>query len=185
MIVLVAAVLVAGCTSAGPGGPAQAQNDASGQQVSVKGARTLAARLTAAIGEQLAAPIEGITHVFPSAEAIASRTPSDFAMPTARARALINACEHLASGDIVIDAGSDRAEIAMKLEALPGVGPWTASYVSLRALGDPDIFLPTDLGVRNALRSVGVDSTPKAAARLAESWRPWRSYALHHLWASL
>ena len=156
-----------------------------GQQVSVKGARTLAARLTAAIGEQLVAPVEGITHVFPSAEAIASRTPSDFAMPAARARALINACEHLASGNIVIDAGSDRDEIAVKLEALPGVGPWTANYVALRALGDPDVFLPTDLGVRNALRSVGVDSTPKATARLAESWRPWRSYALHHLWASL
>jgi AraC family transcriptional regulator of adaptative response / DNA-3-methyladenine glycosylase II len=156
-----------------------------GQQVSVKGARTLAARLGAAVGEPLAVPVEGVTHVFPSAEAIAGCTPSDFAMPAARARALINACQHLAAGDIVIDAGSDREEIAMKLEALPGVGPWTASYVALRALGDPDVFLPTDIGVRNALRSLGVESTPKAAARLADSWRPWRSYALHHLWASL
>jgi AraC family transcriptional regulator of adaptative response / DNA-3-methyladenine glycosylase II len=156
-----------------------------GQQVSVKGARTLAARLAAAVGEPLAVPVEGVTHVFPSAEAIAGCTPSDFAMPAARARALINACQHLAAGDIVIDAGSDREEIAMKLEALPGVGPWTASYVALRALGDPDVFLPTDIGVRNALRSLGVESTPKAAARLADSWRPWRSYALHHLWASL
>jgi AraC family transcriptional regulator of adaptative response / DNA-3-methyladenine glycosylase II len=57
--------------------------------------------------------------------------------------------------------------------------------VALRALGDPDVFLPTDIGVRNALRSIGVDATPAAAARLSESWRPWRSYALHHLWASL
>ena len=156
-----------------------------GQQVSVKGARTLAARLAAAIGEPLAVPVEGVTHVFPSAAAIAGCAPSDFAMPAARARALINACQQLAAGDIVIDAGSDREEIAMKLEALPGVGPWTASYVALRALGDPDVFLPTDIGVRNALRSLGVESTPKAAARLADSWRPWRSYALHHLWASL
>jgi AraC family transcriptional regulator, regulatory protein of adaptative response / DNA-3-methyladenine glycosylase II len=156
-----------------------------GQQVSVKGARTLAARLIAAIGEPLTAPVDGVTHVFPSAEAIASRVPGDFAMPTVRARALIKACEQLATGNIVIDAGSDREEIAMQLQALPGVGPWTASYVALRALGDPDVFLPTDIGVRNALRSLGVDSTPKAAARLAESWRPWRSYALHHLWASL
>jgi AraC family transcriptional regulator of adaptative response / DNA-3-methyladenine glycosylase II len=98
---------------------------------------------------------------------------------------LINACQQLAAGNIVIDAGSDREEIAMKLEALPGVGPWTASYVALRALGDPDVFLPTDIGVRNALRALGAESTPKAAARLADSWRPWRSYALHHLWASL
>ena len=85
----------------------------------------------------------------------------------------------------MIDAGSDRDEIARQLQSLPGIGPWTASYVSLRALGDPDVFLPTDIGVRNALRDIGVESDPKAASRLAESWRPWRSYALHHLWASL
>ena len=81
--------------------------------------------------------------------------------------------------------GSDRDEISRQLESLPGIGPWTATYVALRALGDPDVFLPTDIGVRNALRALGADSTPKAAERLAESWRPWRSYALHHLWASL
>jgi AraC family transcriptional regulator of adaptative response / DNA-3-methyladenine glycosylase II len=106
-------------------------------------------------------------------------------MPGSRARALIHACEQLAAGRIVIDAGSDRDEISQQLESLPGIGPWTANYVALRALGDPDVFLPTDIGVRNALRSFGVDATPRAAARLAESWRPWRSYALHHLWASL
>jgi len=156
-----------------------------GQQVSVKGARTLAARLVASMGEPLTTPIDGVTHVFPSAAAIATASPTDFAMPTARGRALINACERLATGDIVIDAGSDRDEIRRQLESLPGIGPWTASYIALRSLGDPDVFLPTDIGVRNALRSLGVDSTPKAAERLAESWRPWRSYALHHLWASL
>jgi AraC family transcriptional regulator, regulatory protein of adaptative response / DNA-3-methyladenine glycosylase II len=156
-----------------------------GQQVSVKGARTLAARIVAAIGEPLSTPVEGVTHTFPSAEALARCVPSDFAMPTARGRALINACEQLADGRIVIDAGSDREEISRQLEALPGIGPWTASYVALRALGDPDVFLPTDIGVRNALRALGLDSTPKAAARLSESWGPWRSYALHHLWSTL
>ena len=156
-----------------------------GQQVSVKGARTLATRLVASIGRPLTAPVDGVTHVFPSAAAIAGCTPADFAMPAARGRALIHACEQLASGNIVIDAGSDREDIARHLESLPGIGPWTASYVSLRALGDPDVFLPTDVGVRNALRQIGVDSTPTSASRLAESWRPWRSYALHHLWASL
>jgi AraC family transcriptional regulator, regulatory protein of adaptative response / DNA-3-methyladenine glycosylase II len=156
-----------------------------GQQVSVKGARTLAARLVAAIGQPLAAPVDGVTHAFPSAEAIARCTPSDFAMPAARGRALIHACEQMAAGNIVIDAGSDRDDLSRQLESLPGIGTWTASYVALRALGDPDVFLPTDIGVRNALRAIGVDSTPKEAARLAESWRPWRSYALHHLWASL
>lgn len=156
-----------------------------GQQVSVKGARTLAARLVAKVGEPLSTPVEGVTHAFPSAEAIAASSPSDFAMPTSRARALISAAEQLASGRIVIDAGSDREELTRQLEALPGIGPWTAQYVALRALGDPDVFLPTDLGVRRALANVGADSSPQAAARLAESWRPWRSYALHHLWATL
>jgi AraC family transcriptional regulator of adaptative response / DNA-3-methyladenine glycosylase II len=156
-----------------------------GQQVSVKGARTLAARLVAAAGEALAAPVAAVTHAFPSAEAIASCDPTDFAMPAARGRALIHACEQLASGQLVIDVGSDREELSRQLESMPGIGPWTAGYVALRALGDPDVFLPTDIGVRNALRSIGVDATPTAAARLSESWRPWRSYALHHLWASL
>jgi AraC family transcriptional regulator, regulatory protein of adaptative response / DNA-3-methyladenine glycosylase II len=156
-----------------------------GQQVSVKGARTLATRLVAARGEPLNAPVEGVTHVFPSAESIAGCAPGDFAMPSARGRALIHACEQLAAGTIVIDAGSDRDEVGHQLEALPGVGLWTAGYVSMRALGDPDVFLPTDIGVRNALRDMDVESTPRAASRLAESWRPWRSYALHHLWASL
>ena len=85
---------------------------------------------------------------------------------------MIHACEQLASGAIVIDAGSDRDEIRRRLEALPGIGPWTASYVSLRALGDPDVFLPTDIGVRNALRDIGAESSPKAASQLAELWRP-------------
>ncbi|HEY4609907.1 MAG TPA: DNA-3-methyladenine glycosylase 2 family protein, partial [Ilumatobacteraceae bacterium] len=156
-----------------------------GQQVSVKGARTLAARMVASIGEPLTTPMDDITHVFPSAASIAGASPTDFAMPTARGRALINACAQLASGKIVIDAGSDREEISHQLESLPGIGPWTASYIALRALGDPDVFLPTDIGVRNALRALGAESTPRAAERLAESWRPWRSYALHHLWASL
>ncbi len=156
-----------------------------GQQVSVKGARTLAARLVAAVGEPLVAPVDGVTHTFPSAEAIAGCPITAFAMPGSRARALLQACEQLACGGIVIDAGSDRQEISRQLESLPGIGPWTASYVAMRALGDPDVFLPTDIGVRNALRSIGAESTPKAAAQLAESWRPWRSYALHHLWATL
>jgi AraC family transcriptional regulator of adaptative response / DNA-3-methyladenine glycosylase II len=156
-----------------------------GQQVSVKGARTLASRLVAAIGEPLAVAVEGVTHTFPSAEAIAGCTTADFAMPAARSKALINACAQLAGGNIVIDAGSDREQISRQLEALPGIGPWTASYVALRALGDPDVFLPTDIGVRNALRLLGAESSPRDAATLAESWRPWRSYALHHLWATL
>lgn len=156
-----------------------------GQQVSVAGARTLARRLVAAHGEPLARPVGGVTHAFPSAATVAGVTPADFAMPRARGAALINACARLADGTIVLDAGSDRLAATAALEALPGLGPWTAGYIAMRSLGDPDVFLPTDVGVRNALRALGVDSSPKAAAALADRWRPWRSYALHHLWASL
>ena len=74
---------------------------------------------------------------------------------------------------------------ATRLVELPGIGPWTAAYVALRALGDPDSFMPTDLGVRRALERLGRAGDPAAAAALATDWRPWRSYALHHLWASL
>jgi AraC family transcriptional regulator of adaptative response / DNA-3-methyladenine glycosylase II len=156
-----------------------------GQQVSVAGARTLAARLVQAHGEPLAQPVEDVTHAFPSAETIAGLSPEDFAMPRARGAALIEACRGVADGKIVLDAGSDREEASAALEAVRGIGPWTAGYVAMRALGDPDVFLPTDVGVRNALVALGQDGSPKAAAARAEGWRPWRSYAMHHLWASL
>ncbi len=156
-----------------------------GQQVSVAGARTLAARLVAAHGEPLANPVGDVTHAFPSATAIASLRPDDFAMPRARGAALIETCARIADGRIELDAGSDRVTAAAALQAVPGIGPWTAGYVAMRALGDPDVFLPTDIGVRNALVALGVDGSPKSAAALAAAWSPWRSYALHHLWASL
>jgi len=156
-----------------------------GQQISVAGARTLAARLVAAHGEPLAAVVGGVTHAFPSAATIAGLSPQEFAMPRARGAALIDACAKVADGAIVLDAGSDRAEARLALEAVKGIGPWTAGYVAMRALGDPDVFLPTDVGVRHALAALGADPTPRGAIALAEAWRPWRSYALHHLWASL
>ena len=156
-----------------------------GQQVSVRGARTLAARLVTAIGEPLANPRDGITHLFPSADDVAGCDESAFAMPRSRAGALLSACRELAEGHIVLDAGSDRGEVFRALTALSGIGPWTAGYVAMRALGDPDVFLPADVGVRNALSSLGIDAAPRDAERLAHRWSPWRSYALHHLWALL
>ena len=156
-----------------------------GQQVSVAGARTLASRLVAAHGEPLTEPVGGVTHAFPSAATIAGLSPEDFAMPRARGAALIDACAQVADGSLVLDAGSDRAGAVVALQALQGIGPWTAGYVAMRALGDPDVCLPTDRGVRPALAALGADSSPRGAAALAEAWRPWRSYALHHLWASL
>ncbi|MET3960571.1 AraC family transcriptional regulator of adaptative response / DNA-3-methyladenine glycosylase II [Marmoricola sp. OAE513] len=153
-----------------------------GQQVSVVGARTLASRLVASHGHEL--DLDGghqVTHLFPSADVLAELDPTEVAMPRARGRALASVCTALASGDITLDRSADRAETRAALLGLAGVGPWTADYIALRALGDPDVFLPTDLGVRHAAAHLGIDDV---AAR-SEDWRPWRSYALVHLWSVL
>jgi AraC family transcriptional regulator of adaptative response / DNA-3-methyladenine glycosylase II len=153
-----------------------------GQQVSVAGARTLAARLVLRYGTPLPVADGALTHLFPSASALAVVPPSDLAMPGARARALLAVVGAVASGALDLDRGVDRASVHEALVALPGIGPWTASYVAMRALGDPDAFLPTDLGVRHAVAALAPGLAPAA---LAEGWRPWRSYALMHLWTSL
>jgi AraC family transcriptional regulator of adaptative response / DNA-3-methyladenine glycosylase II len=147
-----------------------------GQQVSVAAARTAAGRLTAAYGTPLASPDGTLTHLFPVPDALAG---ADVPGPAKRAAALRGLCAALADGALDLDRGTDRTAAYDALVALPGIGPWTASYVALRALGDPDAFLPTDLGVRRALAALGTD------VGAAEAWRPWRSYALLHLWTSL
>ncbi len=160
-----------------------------GQQVSVAGARTLAGRLVAARGERLAETLvelgSTLTHLFPGPEVVADVDPSGLAMPAARREALRKLMRSIAEGDVVLDPGADREEAREKMLALRGIGPWTASYVAMRALGDPDVFLPTDLGVRNGVARLGHASDPKSVAALAEKWRPWRSYAVQHLWAGL
>lgn len=145
-----------------------------GQQVSLRAAATLAGRLVTALGEPLAAPRGGVTHLFPEPAAIAALDPSALAMPAARARTLLSLAAALADGLALAEVST-----------LPGIGPWTAGYIALRALGDRDVFLAGDLGVRKALERLGADSRPRAAAALAERWRPYRAYAMHHLWASV
>jgi AraC family transcriptional regulator of adaptative response / DNA-3-methyladenine glycosylase II len=142
-----------------------------GQQVSVAAARTLAGRLTARLGAPLARPRGGVTHAFPAPAALATLDPEDLPMPRARGRALVGLAAALADGLPV--------ERAALLE-LPGIGPWTADYIALRT-GDPDVLLSTDLGVRHALRALGIED----AAALAEACRPYGSYATMHLWRSL
>jgi AraC family transcriptional regulator of adaptative response / DNA-3-methyladenine glycosylase II len=156
-----------------------------GQQVSLAGAATLAARLVAAYGEPLASPVGTVTHLFPAAAALAGADPATWAMPASRRRALQGLADALASGHVALDPGADRAEAQQRLLALPGIGPWTVSYIAMRALRDPDAFLPTDLGVHHAVARVGLDPSPRAVTRLAERWRPYRAYAMQHLWASL
>jgi AraC family transcriptional regulator of adaptative response / DNA-3-methyladenine glycosylase II len=92
-------------------------------------------------------------------------------------------CAALAEGTIVLDRGADREAVRHALLGIPGIGPWTADYIALRALGHPDVFLPTDIGIRDALTRLGRD--PRQADGLAEAWRPWRSYAQMHLWHTL
>jgi AraC family transcriptional regulator of adaptative response / DNA-3-methyladenine glycosylase II len=157
-----------------------------GQQVSVPGARTIAGRLVAAAGEILPEPVGGITHLFPTPaalNALAEKSPAIFAMPAGRRNALTALAAAVISGDVVIDPGADPTELRSSLVALPGVGPWTAEYVALRALRDPDAFLPTDLGIRRAAEALGLPADPVPLTALSETWRPWRSYAMVHLWA--
>ncbi len=154
-----------------------------GQQISVAGATTRSARLVAAYGDPIGAPIGGLTHTFPTATTLANADPDHLALPAARRRALLGLASALAGGDVVLDAGSDLIETRRRLEALPGIGPWTVGYIAMRALRDPDAFLPGDVGVRHALEALGHDSSPAAVAEASERWRPYRSYALQHLWA--
>jgi AraC family transcriptional regulator, regulatory protein of adaptative response / DNA-3-methyladenine glycosylase II len=156
-----------------------------GQQVSVAGARTLAGRLVAAHGRPLAEPVGTLTHLFPEPAALAAVDVADLAMPRARGRALVALTAALADGSVVLDPGVDRDAAAAALHRLPGIGPWTVDYIRVRALRDPDVFLPTDLGVHHALAARGADPSPRAATARAAAWRPWRSYALLHLWHGL
>jgi hypothetical protein len=128
-----------------------------------------------------------LTHGFPDAAAIAALDPAVLPMPLPRARAVVTLAAALASGAISLDPGADRDEVSARLLALPGIGPWTAGYIRMRALSDPDVFLPEDVGLLRALARLpgGGPGTPAAALSLAEGWRPWRSYAVHHLWATL
>jgi len=156
-----------------------------GQQISLQGACTLAGRLVSSYGEPLPRPIGAVTHAFPSAEALAAADPDRLAMPLARRRALLALAGELAGNELVLDAGADRADARRRLLALAGIGPWTTEYIAMRALRDPDAFLPGDLGVRHALERLGHDGRPAAAQSLSERWRPYRAYALAHLWGSL
>jgi AraC family transcriptional regulator of adaptative response / DNA-3-methyladenine glycosylase II len=150
-----------------------------GQQVSVSGARTVLGRITAAIGEPLQLVHDGLTHVFPSMERLQSAGPEALPMPASRADTLRRVGHLVATGELDLDPGVDRAALVDQLVAVRGIGPWTAQYVVMRGLGDPDIFLAGDLGVKHALAAFDLETAA------SERWRPWRTYAMHHLWATL
>ncbi|WP_433330823.1 DNA-3-methyladenine glycosylase 2 family protein [Spirillospora sp. CA-294931] len=155
-----------------------------GQQVSTAAARTHAARLVAAHGEQVDDPSGGLTHLFPSAEALAELDPATLAFPRSRRTTLTTLVASLNSGEIDLGVGSDWETARARLAELPGVGPWTVESIAMRTLGDPDAFIPSDLGIRAAARDLGLPTTPAALTRRAARWRPWRAYAVQYLWAT-
>jgi AraC family transcriptional regulator of adaptative response / DNA-3-methyladenine glycosylase II len=154
-----------------------------GQQVSVAAARNLAGRLVLAYGKPLDSPLGAVTHAFPTAAALAAVDPAEFPLPGRRQNTLHELVTRLADGRLRLDPGAHRDEVEGQLLQISGIGPWTAGYVRMRALSDPDVFLLSDLGVRNGLKRAGLPVDSSAAAAAAQAWRPWRSYAQMHLWA--
>lgn len=168
-----------------------------GQQVSVAGARTTAARLADSLGEPLdpgvkaaadadaraGGPTTTLTRLFPDAGAIWRARDDELPMNGGRRAALRAVAHEIATGTMTIDPGTDPRALTAQLLAVRGIGPWSASYITMRALRDADAFLPGDLGVRRAIERLGRPGTPAAALELATRWRPWRAYAMTHLWA--
>ena len=153
-----------------------------GQQVSVPVARTIAGRVVATLGDRLGTPRGSVTHLFPTAEALAAARPEDLPVPAARRRAVTGLAAAVIDGSLGLDAGTDRDEARRRLLALPGIGPWTVEYVAMRALGDPDAFPAGDLWLRRSLASLGGPDDGPGLLRVAARWRPWRAYAALHLW---
>ena len=163
-----------------------------GQQVSVASATRIVGRIAERLGTPLptpaaaaAATASGVTHLFPDAAALAEATDADLPVPAARRATIRALATAVADGRLHLGPGADRETVRTRLLAIPGIGPWTAGYIGLRALGDPDVLLAGDLGIRKAAARLGLPDDPDALAAHGNRWSPWRSYATHHLWASL
>ena len=156
-----------------------------GQQVSLAAARTLASRLVTAHGDVIKIADPTLTHLFPHAAAIAEADLARLGVPATRRATLRGLARAVAGGTLALDPGADRNETYQQLLQVPGIGDWTAGYIVMRALGDPDTFLASDLGIKKAGVRLGIGSNPRAISEHAAAWRPWRSYATHQLWATL
>jgi AraC family transcriptional regulator of adaptative response / DNA-3-methyladenine glycosylase II len=155
-----------------------------GQQVTVRAATTIAARFAKAFGEAVETPHAGLEALFPKAEIIAELPPyriAELGIIATRARAIVELARALADGRLSLEPTADVEITIATLESLPGVGPWTAQYIAMRALAWPDAFPHPDVAVLKAMR----EPIPRQALAAAEPWRPWRSYAVLHLWKSL
>jgi AraC family transcriptional regulator of adaptative response / DNA-3-methyladenine glycosylase II len=154
-----------------------------GQQITVRAATTVAGRLAEAFGDPVTAPYEGLTRLSPTPDRLAGVSVDALArlgIIAVRARSIIAVAEAVASGRLRLEPGAEPGEAIARLVALPGIGPWTAQYVAMRALRWPDAFPSQDVALRNRLGRVSA----RQAEQLSQAWRPWRSYALLHLWQS-
>jgi len=155
-----------------------------GQQVSVAAARTVAGRFAAAFGDPIETPFASLATVFPTAECIADLPYGRIAflgMPGARARTIVALARAVADGKLALMPNADIEATLEQLRALPGVGEWTAQYIAMRSLAWPDAFPHTDLGVMKALG----ETDARRVLAAGDAWRPWRAYAVMHLWQSL
>jgi len=155
-----------------------------GQQISVAAARTIAGRITEAFGEPVETPNPRLNRASVSAASLSMAGVADLTrlgLTGKRAECLIGLARAVAEGDVILEPGVDAEATIERLKRLPGIGDWTAQYIAMRALRWPDAFPHSDLGLRKALG----ETSSKRILEIAESWRPWRAYALMHLWNSL
>jgi AraC family transcriptional regulator, regulatory protein of adaptative response / DNA-3-methyladenine glycosylase II len=153
-----------------------------GQQVTVAAARTLAGRLVERVGESVATAVAGLDRLFPTPRALAGANLDELGLTGARIAALKALGQAVAEGRVTFDRPAE--EVVASLVELPGFGEWTAQYIALRALGEPDAFLTADLVVRRMAAGDGAPLTLKELERRADAWRPWRGYAVMHLWCA-
>jgi AraC family transcriptional regulator of adaptative response / DNA-3-methyladenine glycosylase II len=153
-----------------------------GQQVSVQAARTFAGRIAEAAGTPLRDPIREVTHLFPDPNQMIDADLRSIGLTGARAATVRRLAELVAGGRLDLSGTADTQETVDALLAVPGIGRWTAAYIAMRVLRDADAFPADDLGVRLGFQALGLPSTPTAIRDRAERWRPWRAYAVMHLW---
>jgi AraC family transcriptional regulator, regulatory protein of adaptative response / DNA-3-methyladenine glycosylase II len=153
-----------------------------GQQVSLAAAVTLATRLVARCGGDVADAGGTLTRTFPAPAAVAAADLGGIGLPRARQLALRGLAEALATGEVPLDVGADRDAVRALLAASPGIGPWTVEEIAMRGLHDPDAFPAGDRGLHRGATCSGLPSAARRLAAHAERWRPWRAYAAQHLW---
>ncbi len=154
-----------------------------GQQVSIKAARTILGRIATKCGPMVTVGAPDDTfRFFPTADEVSDAQLTDVGMTGKRAATLHRFAKGVAAGEINLTTGGERSEFVRRLIHIPGIGPWTAQYIAMRALGEPNAFPAGDLGIAQALSLDGKRPTPKQIAARAEKWRPWRAYAATYLW---